>query len=70
LDVQGLMNAIESTSGFGGSDGGRYGRGSVMSMEEAERAMHAARKEHDVLEKKLAAIMKKNKKMVGGTGKA
>jgi CCR4-NOT transcription complex subunit 4 len=70
LDVQGLMNAIESTSGFGNSDGSRYGRGSVMSMEEAERAMHAARKEHDVLEKKLAAIMKKNKKMVGGTGKA
>jgi CCR4-NOT transcription complex subunit 4 len=69
LDVQGLMNAIESTSGFGGSDGSRYGRGSVMSMEEAERAMHAARKEHDVLEKKLAAIMKKNKKMFGGTGK-
>jgi CCR4-NOT transcription complex subunit 4 len=70
LDVQGLMNAIESTSGFGGSDGGRYGRGSVMSMEEAERAMHAARKEHDVLEKKLAAVMKRNKKMVGWTGKA
>jgi CCR4-NOT transcription complex subunit 4 len=70
LDVQGLMNAIESTSGFGGSDGSRFGRGSVMSMEEAERAMHAARKEHDVLEKKLAAIMKKNKKMFGGTGKA
>jgi CCR4-NOT transcription complex subunit 4 len=39
-------------------------------MEEAERAMHAARKEHDVLEKKLAAVMKRNKKMVGGTGKA
>jgi CCR4-NOT transcription complex subunit 4 len=69
LDVQGLMNAIESTSGFGGTDGGRYGRGSVMSMEEAERAMHAARKEHDVLEKKLAALMKKNKKLFGGVGK-
>lgn len=70
LDVQGLMNAIESTSGFGGSGGSRYARGSVMSMEEAERAMHAARKEHEVLEKKLAALMKKNKKLFSGTGKA
>jgi CCR4-NOT transcription complex subunit 4 len=69
LDVQGLMNAIESTNGFGGNGGSRYGRGSVMSMEEAERAMHAARKEHEVLEKKLASIMKKNKKLFGGTGK-
>ncbi|KAH8725147.1 hypothetical protein GQ44DRAFT_616824, partial [Phaeosphaeriaceae sp. PMI808] len=66
LDVQGLMSAIESSSGLTGS---RYGRGSVMSMQEAERAMHAARKEHDVLEKKLAALIKKNKKMFGGMGK-
>ncbi|KAF2830892.1 hypothetical protein CC86DRAFT_379108 [Ophiobolus disseminans] len=61
VDVQGLMSAIE---GFGG--GSRYGRGSVMSLEEAERAMHAAKKEHDVLEKKLAALMKKNRKLFGG----
>ena len=62
LDVQGLM-----MEGFGNR--GRYGRGSVMSLEEAERAMHAAKKEHDVLEKKLAALMKKNKKLFGGGGK-
>ncbi|KAJ4371600.1 hypothetical protein N0V83_004820 [Neocucurbitaria cava] len=70
LDMQGLMNAIESTSGMGGYGGnGRRGRGSVLSMEEAEQAMHVARKEHDVLEKKLAALMKKNKKLSLGTGR-
>jgi CCR4-NOT transcription complex subunit 4 len=69
LDMQGLMNAIETTNGFGANVGSRYGRGSVMSMEEAERAMHAAKREHEVLEKKLAAIMKKNKKLFGGAGK-
>jgi CCR4-NOT transcription complex subunit 4 len=60
------MSAIE---GFGSADGRGYGRGSVMSLEEAERAMLAARKEHDVLEKKLAALMKKNKKLFAGVGK-
>ncbi|KAH7396506.1 hypothetical protein DE146DRAFT_39838 [Phaeosphaeria sp. MPI-PUGE-AT-0046c] len=81
LDVQGLMSAIGNAGGFGapdalaggpvgaGAGAGRFGRGSVMSLEEAERAMHAARKEHDVLEKKLAALMKKNKKLFGGMGK-
>tara|TARA_R110002003_G_scaffold878_13_gene21760 strand:- start:2162 stop:3682 length:1521 start_codon:yes stop_codon:yes gene_type:complete len=71
LDVQGLMTAIESSSGIAGGDGAsRYGRGSVMSLEEAERAMLGARREHDVLEKKLAALMKKNKKLFCGSGKA
>lgn len=70
LDVQGLMNAIESTAGMAGYGGNaRRGRGSVLSMEEAEQAMHAARKEHDVLEKKLATLMKKNKKLASGTGR-
>ncbi|KAF2849893.1 hypothetical protein T440DRAFT_518760 [Plenodomus tracheiphilus IPT5] len=68
LDVQGLMNAIESTAGMGGYGGNaRRGRGSVLSMEEAEQAMLAAKKEHDVLEKKLAALMKKNRKLALGT---
>jgi hypothetical protein len=70
LDMQGLMNAIESTTGMGGYGGNaRRGRGSVLSTEEAEQAMHAARKEHDVLEKKLAALMKKNKKLATSVGK-
>ena len=70
IDVQGLMHAIESTAGMGGYGGAeRRGRGSVLSMEEAEQAMHAAKKEHDVLEKKLAALMKKNKKLALGAGR-
>ncbi|KAG9188986.1 CCR4-NOT transcription complex subunit 4 [Alternaria panax] len=71
LDMQGLMNAIETTAGMGGGYGGsaRRGRGSVLTMEEAEQAMHAARREHDVLEKKLNALMKKNKKLATGGGK-
>lgn len=68
LDVQGLMDAIESTAGMGGYGGSsRRGRGSVLSVEEAEQAMLAAKKEHDVLEKKLAGLMKKNRKMALGT---
>jgi hypothetical protein len=40
----------------------------VLGLDEAEQAMLAARKEHEVLEKKLAAMMKKNKKVVGLKG--
>lgn len=77
LDVQSLMRAIESTAGMsnygggsvGGTTGGRRGRGSVLSMEEAEQAMHAAKREHDVLEKKLAGLMKKNRKLAVGNGR-
>jgi len=67
LDVQGLMDAMENTGGMGGyGANSRRGRGSVLSVEEAEQAMLAARKEHDVLEKKLAALMKKNRKLALG----
>lgn len=70
LDMQGLMNAIETTAGMGGYSGNaRRGRGSVLTMEEAEQAMHAARKEHDVLEKKLSALIKKNRKLALGAAK-
>ncbi len=78
IDMQGLMNAFESSAGLGGLSGmglggyagnARRGRGSVLSMEEAEQAMLAARKEHDVLEKKLSALIKKNRKLALG-GKA
>ncbi|KAI4642864.1 hypothetical protein J4E93_006933 [Alternaria ventricosa] len=69
LDMQGLMNAIETTAGMGGYGNTRRGRGSVLTMEEAEQAMHAARREHDVLEKKLNALIKKNKKLATGVGK-
>lgn len=71
IDVQGLMQAIESTAGLGGHGGAeRRGQGSVLSMEEAEQAMHAARKEHDVLEKKLAVLMKKNRRTALGNSKS
>ncbi|UPX15150.1 RING-type E3 ubiquitin transferase [Ascochyta rabiei] len=70
-------NELRSVSGgLGGSVGHGNGystatsassRGSVLSLEEAETAMLSARREHEVLERKLAALMKKNRKLaVGG----
>jgi hypothetical protein len=35
-------------------------------VDEAEQAMLQAKKENEVLEKRLAAVIKRNKKMVGG----
>jgi hypothetical protein len=37
----------------------------VLSVEEAEQAMLAAKKDHEALEKKLSVLMKRNRKMVG-----
>jgi hypothetical protein len=68
LDVQGLVSAIESSGVGGGFSARSRARGSVLGLDEAEQAMLAARKEHEVLEKKLAAMMKKNKKLVGLKG--
>lgn len=45
------------------------GRGSVLSLEEAEAAMLSARREHDVLERKLAGLVKKNRKLAMGTAR-
>ncbi|KAF2468510.1 uncharacterized protein BDR25DRAFT_231332, partial [Lindgomyces ingoldianus] len=74
LDVQGLVNAIETGGGLGGFGAGmpssRRGRRSVLSIDEAEQAMLAAKKDHEALDKKLAVLMKRNKKLVSGTGKA
>ncbi|KAF2116208.1 hypothetical protein BDV96DRAFT_573558 [Lophiotrema nucula] len=76
LDVKGLMEAVHSGSGLGGfgqaaaGQESRRGRKSVLSVDEAEQAMLTAKKENEVLEKKLAGVMKRNKKMVGGMGKA
>jgi hypothetical protein len=68
LDVQGLVSAIESSGVGSGFSARSRARGSVLGLDEAEQAMLAARKEHEVLEKKLAAMMKKNKKVVGLKG--
>ncbi|KAF2652676.1 hypothetical protein K491DRAFT_35883 [Lophiostoma macrostomum CBS 122681] len=75
VDVQGLVDVLGVAGGLGGLGGpvGRGARGSarrsVLSVDEAEQAMLQAKKENEVLEKKLAAVMKRNKKVVGG-GKA
>lgn len=68
LDVQNLVSAFEASGGLSGY-GGRLGRRSVLSMDEAEQAMLAARKEHEALGRELSTLIKKNKKMVGGAGK-
>ncbi|KAF2449408.1 hypothetical protein P171DRAFT_517119 [Karstenula rhodostoma CBS 690.94] len=67
LNVQGLVSAFEAGVGAGaGAFGGGRGRGgrSVLSVEEAEQAMLAAKKDHEALEKKLSALIKRNKKMM------
>jgi hypothetical protein len=74
-DVQGLLRGLEVDGnvasefrGVGAAGTTSRGRGSVLSLEEAETVMLNARKEHDVLERKLAALMKKNRKLAVGTG--
>jgi hypothetical protein len=71
LDVQGLVDAIGQGGGFGAGMGGRNGRRgrSVLSVDEAEQAMLAAKKDHEALEKKLSGLMKRNKKMFSGAGR-
>jgi hypothetical protein len=73
IDVQGLVNAFDANGALGGyasRGAGGHGRSRrPPGMEEAEQAMLAAKKEHEAIEKKLAGIMKRNKKMVGGTCK-
>lgn len=65
--LEALVGAGLGMEGFGGYvGGGGFGRGSVMSLEEAERAMQGAKREHDLLEKRLAGVMKRNKKAFGG----
>ncbi|KAF2001953.1 hypothetical protein P154DRAFT_432027, partial [Amniculicola lignicola CBS 123094] len=68
VDASSLVGAFESEYGSGSFGHAGYGA-SVLGMEEAEMAMSAARKDHEALEKKLGAVMKRNKKMVGGVGK-
>ncbi|KAF2193390.1 hypothetical protein K469DRAFT_712144 [Zopfia rhizophila CBS 207.26] len=70
VDVQGLVNAFEAGAGLGGLGAavGRRGRGSVLGVDEAEQAMLAAKKDTEALEKKLAGLIKRNKRMVSGAG--
>lgn len=55
------MSTIESTAGYVSTK--RRGRGSALSIEEAEQAILATRNGYNVLEKNLAALIKKNWKV-------
>jgi len=68
MDMKTLINAMEVATGMEGVVSSQW-RGSLLSVGEAEQAVHAARKEHDVLEKKLTALVKKNRKLALGGGK-
>ncbi|KAI1513601.1 hypothetical protein Ptr86124_007503 [Pyrenophora tritici-repentis] len=68
MDMKTLINAMEAATGMEGVVSSQW-RGSLLSVGEAEQAVHAARKEHDVLEKKLTALVKKNRKLALGGGK-
>ena len=65
-----------STQGFRGAAGGHGGHGeggaghkcTTMSVEEAEKALLETRKETEALEKRLAALVKKNKRLLVGSG--
>ncbi|RDL36508.1 RING protein [Venustampulla echinocandica] len=55
-------------SNFAGDDGGRpLGNVSLLSLSDAESAMQTARKESDSVEKKLLAVMKRNRRLVLGS---
>lgn len=53
-----------------GSAGGRFiDRRCVLGLEEAEHAMALARREHEVLERKLGALIKRNRKLATGNAR-
>lgn len=63
------MPAYWSASPLSEDNGGSMGRrSSGMGVNEAEKAMSAARRETDALDKKLNALMKRNRKLVFGNG--
>jgi CCR4-NOT transcription complex subunit 4 len=54
--------------GRDGDSGRPLGNVSLLSLPEAETAMQAARKEADVIDKRLHALMKKNRRVLLGSG--
>jgi CCR4-NOT transcription complex subunit 4 len=54
--------------GRDGDSGRPLGNVSLLSLPEAESGMQAARKEAEVIEKKLHALMKKNRRLLLGSG--
>jgi len=55
-------------SGNGGGGGRPLGNVSLLGCKEAESAMVAAKREADAMEKRLTALIKKNKRLVLGSG--
>lgn len=58
----------DNVGGVGAGAGGVVRRSAVLGVNEAEKAMLAARKETDALDKKLNALLKRNRKLVFGNG--
>ncbi|CAG8950135.1 hypothetical protein HYFRA_00008370 [Hymenoscyphus fraxineus] len=65
-----LATGLEGmTARFREGDGGRpLGNVSLLSFSEAEVALQSARKDAEVLDKKLQALIKKNRRLLLGTG--
>ncbi|TVY48081.1 General negative regulator of transcription subunit [Lachnellula occidentalis] len=68
-----LANGLDSMTahfavGRDGDSGRPLGNVSLLSLPEAETAMQAARKEAEIIEKKLIALVRKNKRMLLGSG--
>jgi CCR4-NOT transcription complex subunit 4 len=57
-----------ATGGNASGNGQPLGNVSLLTLSEAETAMQMARKETDVLEKKLNALLKKNRRLLLGSG--
>jgi CCR4-NOT transcription complex subunit 4 len=60
-NVRRVMEGLEAVGVRGASE-----RRSLFSLEEAEAAMHSARREQEVLERKLGALVKRNRKVALG----
>ncbi|TVY13241.1 General negative regulator of transcription subunit 4 [Lachnellula arida] len=68
-----LANGLDSMTahfavGRDGDSGRPLGNVSLLSLTEAETAMQAARKEAEIIEKKLIALVRKNRRMLLGSG--
>ncbi|TVY37280.1 General negative regulator of transcription subunit [Lachnellula subtilissima] len=68
-----LANGLDSMTahfavGRDGDSGRPLGNVSLLSLPEAETAMQAARKEAEIIEKKLIALVRKNRRMLLGSG--
>ena len=62
----GTLQGYRAGAGQRGDEAGQ--KGTTMSVEEAEKALLETRKETEALEKRLAALVKKNKRLLVGSG--